>query len=606
MEPVAFDKYFDEFKEKYPFFRNENDYRLFTLLVIKYMFYPGDDAGFGQDNIQDALTDGSKDGGIDAIINDPASDNNDVVIIQSKYLNKTALSPDSIAGELYKIQETLEEFKKNRFSSRSAKAVTAFKNAMLGKTDDKDIRIVFITSYEPKNLKERHKLERAAKKGIKYPVELLFNSDINNQIMSVNSGKVCVEYDTLDLDKANNYLKYTNPKSERVSVMVNVSALSLQDLYQRRRNNLLGLNLRYYVKQTAIDNAIKETITREPELFWYKNNGIVIICNNYAIDGTKLKLWGFSIINGGQTTNRIGNLDIEPDKNFYITCKVVQMEGIEQAEQDKFALKIAESSNAQKPIRKVDLVANTTEQIRLKQRLKEIGVYYLTKKGEPKPKKVEKYCVTNVDQVGKLSLAVAMQMPASARNNSKKMYNSEYFYSIYGNDARCGVIADALRISAYYEKFRKEDLVAKGFDKTVTIPMISSGRTFQLACIAFLCKISYGVFSYEDVEKHFNDDDYEELKRVLKKMGDMEHLISVKYDNEEEIFREIFSEIGESVLGDCYQNAIDREETATVSATNYMKKDFNYYKYVLKKLWSVYKRHSKLNNDIAKICGMDK
>ena len=365
----------------------------------------------------------------------------------------------------------------------------------------------------------------------------------------------------------------------------------------------LTLNLRYYVKQTAIDNAIKETMTREPELFWYKNNGIVIICSNYAVDGTKLKLWDFSIINGGQTTNRIGNLDIEPDKNFYITCKVIQMEGIEQAEQDKFALKIAESSNAQKPIRKVDLVANTTEQIRLKQRLKEIGVYYLTKKGEPKPKKVEKYYITNVDQVGKLSLAVVMQMPASARNNSKKMYNSEYFYSIYGNDARCGVIADALRISAYYEKFRKEDLVAKGFDKDFVIPMITSGRTFQMACISFLCKIKYGVFTYEEVEKRFNDDS--ELEKVLKKMGNMEHIISAKYDNEEEIFREIFSEIGENVLGECYANAREKEETATITATNYMKNDKNYYRYILKKLWAVYNRNSKLKNDIAKICGME-
>ena len=162
------------------------------------------------------------------------------------------------------------------------------------------------------------------------------------------------------------------------SIIVNISALSLQELQNRRRNGLLGMNLRYYVRQKAVDTGIEKTIHKEPENFWYKNNGILIICDDYEIDGKEIKLWNFSIVNGGQTTNRIGKLDIE--KDFYLQCKVVKSKGNTTQMKDKFALEIAEATNSQKPVKKADLKANTPEQIRLKERLNRCQVYYITKK----------------------------------------------------------------------------------------------------------------------------------------------------------------------------------------------------------------------------------
>ena len=36
------------------------------------------------------------------------------------------------------------------------------------------------------------------------------------------------------------------------------------------------------------------------------NNGLTIACNEYKVDGKFIKLYDFSIVNGGQTTNLIG------------------------------------------------------------------------------------------------------------------------------------------------------------------------------------------------------------------------------------------------------------------------------------------------------------
>ena len=65
--------------------------------------------------------------------------------------------------------------------------------------------------------------------------------------------------------------------------------------------------------------------------------------------------------------------------------------------------------------------------------------------------------------------------------------------------------------------------------------------------IKSLCKINYGVFSYDTIAGMLNNVD--DLKIAIRNMGNIEKLISVKLQNEEEIFMEIFSAIGDEVLG---------------------------------------------------------
>ncbi len=407
---------------------------------------------------------------------------------------------------------------------------------------------------------------------------------------------MCVDYDKIVLDSKDNFLKYED------SVIVNIAAVSLQELYQRRRNGLLGMNLRYYVKQKAVDTGIEKTISKEPENFWYKNNGILIICDDYEIDGKEIKLWNFSIVNGGQTTNRIGKMDIE--KDFFLQCKVVKSKGENQTKKDTFALEIAEATNSQKPIKKADLKANTIEQLHLKERLNACHVYYITKKGDRAPKQYsEPYQVTTLEQIGKLGLAAVLQMPGSSRSNSQRMYNDEYYYSIFGDDAKEGVLADLLRISHYYDKFLKYHIKDQGYDEKTVLPMLKNGRTFQYACITLLCKINYGVFSYETIAGVLNNVD--ELKTVLRQMGDMGKIVSANISDEEALFFEIYSVIGNEVLGYCYENALYKaeEEQRTIAPSDYLKLDGNYYKDIIKRLWNQYKQSSVLKGNIDKLCG---
>lgn len=571
-------------KEKHKGFDKYKDYQLFTILCMKYFFYDEANLTFDYDNVDDYLTDGSNDGGIDAIINDQSSENNDVIIIQSKYYNKCDLSSGDILGELHKIKETIKNLRNYKVATYNEKVVTAFKDAASHIEESGSIRVYLFTSYLPKNKKERNKLEKTARNFInEFDVEIVFKDDIEAQIEMCDNGKLCVDHDKIELDKKDNYLEYED------SIIVNISARSLQELQNRRRNGLLGKNLRYYVKKKDVDDGIENTIKKEPQNFWYKNNGILVICDDYEIDGKILKLYNFSIVNGGQTTNRIGKSDIEQD--FYLQCKVVKAKGKDDIEKNKFVYNIAESTNSQKPIKKSDLKANSPEQLELRERLSKYHVYYITKKGDKVPKQYSMpYEKANLEQVGKLGLASILQMPGSSRSNSQRMYNEAYYPYIFGYNAKEGVIADVLRISYYYDKFSKTKIKNRGYDEKTTLPMMKNGKTFQIASIVFLSKIRNQVFDYSTVSSLFTNTD--DLKDVLKTMGNMSRIILNKKDNEEEIFYQIFDIIGDEVLGYCYDNALDEAEKnqKSLAPSDYLKSDNTYYKHIIKRLWKIYNK----------------
>lgn len=184
------------------------------------------------------------------------------------------------------------------------------------------------------------------------------------------------------------------------------------------------------------------------------------------------------------------------------------------------------------------------------------------------------------------------------------MYNDDYYYSLFGSDARAGVIADLLKISFYYDNYLKSGLRDQGFDEEYALPMIRNGRTFQFACIGFLCKVVNGVFQYDTVSLLLDNTD--ELKKVLRSMGDMKHFINNKAIlDEEKCFFEVFSAIGGDVLAVCFENAVDiaRRDQRTLAASDYLKSDLNYYKDVLRKLWREFSKKKDLYDGIRMICG---
>ena len=101
-------------------YRAMQDYHIFTIVCLKYFFF-SDGVTLDPDLAVDFLTDGANDGGTDAIFNDPNSEGNDMIIVQSKYYESAPLTGQDIVGELYKITETIkliDNFKVSNLNAR--------------------------------------------------------------------------------------------------------------------------------------------------------------------------------------------------------------------------------------------------------------------------------------------------------------------------------------------------------------------------------------------------------------------------------------------------------------------------------------------------------
>ncbi len=586
-----FEDYLEDLKKKYPFLDQFEDYKLFIYLYIKYFFYNESESAFDPELIDEFITDGKNDGGIDAIFNDNESSENDLVILQSKYYKNTKLKFEDISGELCKIKSTLNDLEKNKISGYSDKLVTAYRNATSQMGDEASIKIVFCTCYTPKDKRERNRLDKKIRETFSdcsdYDIEILFNSDIKEQIEFCESAKPFVDRDYLEIDDSNNYLKYED------SVIVNISALSLQRLENKRRNGLLGMNLRYYVRSKNVDSSIEETIKNDSDNFWYKNNGILIICEDYEIKENRIELTNFSIVNGGQTTNRIGHIDIE--KDFYLQGKIVKSKGENREERDNFSTEIAKSTNTQKPIKEEDLKSNRPEQSYIKERLSKYDIYYVTKKGDKVSSKYKaKDKNINIREFGKLCMSSVLQMPGSARSNPNRIYAKDYYKYIY-DVKNVEVVKDALKIGYYYDEYIKTDEF-KGLDADIK-STIKNAKMHQIACISLLSRIVNSTIEVDDVIK--NIDNEEKLKDLFRRGENFNGIIFQKVDNLDEKLNYIFEFIGGDVLNSSFLEAKEHKDDLVVS--NFLKGDTNYYKYIVRKLINVYNRERRLRECIDEL-----
>lgn len=292
--------------------------------------------------------------------------------------------------------------------------------------DESKIHFVFYTSALQSGIR-RDRIEKKFREqfaGISnIEVSVLFADDVIDEIKESESRRPTVESAKIRIDEKDNYLLYGDG-----AAIVNVSAYSIKQLYAQHNTNLLARNLRYHVAGRDIDNAIKETISNDPDSFWLKNNGITIICDDFKIDGKEVKLKNFSIVNGGQTTFMLHkSIGINRENDLYLPCKIIKIIGNTEDEKNSFTLSIAKATNSQKAIKAVDLKANSPEQVRFAREMRNAGIFYQTKRGEKVPPEFkEPYLNTDLVEIGKLCLAGIFQVPCQSRAHPSDLYKDKY------------------------------------------------------------------------------------------------------------------------------------------------------------------------------------
>lgn len=573
-------------KELYPSLRNEPDERVFTALCVKSVFYKNPSLLFTEQMIEDFLVDSVKDGGVDALLTDPNSETSNLIICQSKFYQ--TITYDAVRDAVAKMILFYKSMQRGEYESVNLKVQRTFLSLNAEVGEESKVCFVFFTSAPKSGIREDRIQKLLREHGldpVHYEIQLYFSDDVVDEIKESESRRPSVESGKLIIDKANNFLKYGED-----AIIVNVSAFSIKELYALHSTNLLSKNLRYFIKKRDIDVSINDTIRNSPDSFWYKNNGLTIICDDFWISGKEVKLQNFSIVNGGQTTTLLHkSKDVNRENDFYLPCKIICTQGETEDDKNEFSLEIAKATNSQKAIKQNDLKANAPEQVRFGNELRSEGVFYQTKRGEEIPKKYrEDYLNTDLVEVGKLCLAAIFQLPGKSRSNPSMLYSEKYYNPIFiENQTKVSrIVKELLYVDYYYRK----RFVSK-FDKdnadspyaAELIPLAHNARTICIAFVTFAARWVKKNITNENLKIFFEKIDSENAYDdyyydIFKKVDGIGNLFPPKvFDNKdklEEILYKLFDMIIKS--GRRYYRALKKSDSS-LNESNFLKVDRNYY-----------------------------
>lgn len=427
-----------------------SDEYLFTLKAVSILFYKN---SISARDIKSNFTDGPNDGGIDFIY----ADSNTMFLIQGK--STEDLKKKDILAEIIVIKQTINDFENDREGKYSKQLIQTYQNEYDLLDDNKNIEIVIVTNTQFSD-DEEAKINYAIQKmdDLDFKVSIFDLKYIEEVEASINTNSELIDEDSIEIDKPANVLEYGEN-----GLIVNVKASSVKRLYQKHvKRGLFSYNLREYISQKAVDDAIKYTINNPKERinFWYFNNGITIGCKDFNIDGNKIKLYGFSIINGAQTTTKIGeSIQVNSDCDFYLPCKLIKASnGANEQFQSDFIQKVSEASNSQKPIKPRDLKANAPEQKLLQDKAyrNEYKLAIEIKRGvKPKSKGVEKWQKVTNEYLGQLIYAILLQHPGQARSSKSVIFGSTKVYNqVFKNITHdYDTLYDLVKLAAKYKEY---------------------------------------------------------------------------------------------------------------------------------------------------------
>ena len=561
------------------------DENAFEYLAMQFFCYKIKNIKPKLYDIESSITNGPNDGGIDFVYYD--DEESKVVLGQCKYTENMKLN--DIISELNKMSSTVENFKKAYTGTYNKKLKTNLQNALDRLPDESagNVEYCIFTTSDINQNDVTNKLHTENNLYSKDMVSVYGVSEINSQIKElIEKAKTVNEY-KIEIDYPHNVLQY---ETDNVSgIMVNMSSESLVRMYDKFKDEgLFDLNIRKYIKNKTVDEGIKETLDKERDNFWFYNNGLTIACSEYVLDGNKVKLYDFSIVNGGQTTNRIGNYKGSNNDKFYLPCKIISIKNDDQ----KLYSKIAEATNSQKPINPRDLKSNSPEMKMLQRWLGKEGVYLEIKRGEKK--KLKNIKSIKNDELGQLLLSFGYQQPGTARSGKRNIFENKPLYN------------KLYRVNYEKDPNKKEfvlDLIKLSEDYSIIEADLKNGTTISDDEKIVLSNAKYVIFSllglsYYIVNEDYSRDDLNNDISVLKSpdLVYSKFISNYKADDYQERPKSLIEMILDS-LCDTYENCVARNEVTSIS--NLFKTDKKYRDSIVKDFLNVINKRTMKNEFIS-------
>src|SRR5437879_5594694 len=304
-----------------------------------------------------SLTGGAKDKGIDAIFIDDAAKS--VFITQGKY--RSGKSPKSesrndvlaLARIAQIIRSSVEQFK--QFTSSLDELTLDKILAVRERVLKRHYRLVlyFVTTGRVALALEKEAINEARN----YDSELEFYTGKAIAVLLKDYLEgIAPPVPSLELP-----IYPTTPLSHDDSIsgidawVVTASGEAVGELYEKAGLRIFARNVRGYMGDGKINDAIRQSVNHNPGQFWYLNNGVTIVCSGvrHQTARGRSSLWIRSpqIINGQQTTRVLAAAGSQARQPSVIV-KVISVPDEPEELYDELVSRIVRASNSQNQDRK--------------------------------------------------------------------------------------------------------------------------------------------------------------------------------------------------------------------------------------------------------------
>jgi hypothetical protein len=152
-----------------------------------------------------------------------------------------------------------------------------------------------------------------------------------------------------------------------------VNAAQFHELYKRYKTTLFSLNIRNYIGDTSTNKGIIETAVKEPEDFFFYNNGISAVASQIDADFEQgvLRCSRFSIINGAQTVRSLAKAHTKHRESVRSVYVMFRASAISLSD-DNLIANVTRYNNTQNSIKISDFRSNDPVQRVLAKRFSDL------------------------------------------------------------------------------------------------------------------------------------------------------------------------------------------------------------------------------------------
>ena len=466
-----------------------NSSRAFTYLVLEYLL------SLSPAEIEDAVTDGPDDRGIDAVYVDEGDGRNVIHLFQFKHVGSFAHAKKNFPSTEI---DKLLSFCADLLNQESGMRATC--NPILWakvqeiwaalKNPSPSFEVHFCGNMT--GLTEAHK-QRVASALAGYRSFTVHHHTLDSLVrLFIDQKRERIDATLTVVDK--NYFERTDGNLR--GLIVTLEAAELVGLVKdpdhpsQVRLSVFNDNVRVYLtKKNRVNRKIHATALSDKNVeFWYLNNGITMTCDSFSyqpgIRAPRVTLQNVQIVNGGQTSHALFEAYAEqPErvKDVLILARIYETRARE------ITGDIAEATNSQTPINTRDLHSNDDVQQKLEESFRDLGMFYERKakqyQGQHRNKRIDAM------SAGQAFLAYFLGYPEVAKKDRARIFGDLYD-NIFNEDITCQKLHVPLKcfseIEARKRALQRQIKRKESFDADLLF--LIDGAYHVLFTVAELCE----------------------------------------------------------------------------------------------------------------------